>query len=559
MFRTLECESELLLGKTPQSIKKYELENLQDFKRIGKKIKSIQKTELLNSIRTADVCLIADFHTFEQAQRTALRIAREAVEEDQTWYLGLELVPSQFQIELDQYQAGKISTESFHKTISYAKEWGFPWKNYAPLFEWARKNQVRLIALNRPKPLDPRASDSDDLYHRDLWAAGIITDLFHLNLQKKIKSKMILLYGELHIGTLHLPKQIKRVSKEFLKRPLSTVIIHQNENNLYWKLAQQERELKTTIVRLKKNTFCVLSSTPWAKLQSLVNWAEGIDSDPLHSGAIDDLSLIYSYGNTIAKFFNSSPCSYESLNTHRIDQIGFLDSLEKNPDLTREEKRLISQLVSENQRFYLQKLNLAFLGSSSTNGIAEISGIYLLWNHLGSPLLNLHFFRKNTEDFFKNLIESSFGYFTSLIINPKRKCDLANDHLQRIADLERGESQRFKNELEARKITTQFLNSCYEKKERDRVMRQHLTLLKDPQWKTHSLFIASRFIGQIVGKKMHGALLSEKISVDWIKKVFLMEPQDSQNSNTKPFQTIFELLKQKIEWTEIKGSKHDEL
>ncbi|NBU20345.1 hypothetical protein EBS43_02855, partial [bacterium] len=270
IFYSLQTEIDFLLGKQPESISKYAKENNKDF--ILSKAKSptlITKDALLRRINEADVTFIGDYHTFDQAQRTALRMIREVITPASHWVIGLEMIPSQYQQELDDFQAGKLTVKEFHESIQYSQEWGFSWKNYEPIFQWAKENRIRLIALNQPKILSAHSQQSSDLKERDRWAAGIITDLFRL----ENGLKMMVLYGELHIGTSHLPKQLKLISEQFLERPLQSVTIHQNHDQLYWKIAQSVPHQKPAILELNEHVFCVFSSTPWAKLQSLMSWA----------------------------------------------------------------------------------------------------------------------------------------------------------------------------------------------------------------------------------------------------------------------------------------------
>ncbi len=545
IFRSLQKEADFLLGRTPHSIRKYEIENQKDFRSSRKNLQPVQKSELIQSIRSADVSLIADFHTFEQAQKTALRLAREAVQEDELWYLGLELVSSHFQEALDQFQSGKISTETFHETISYSQEWGFPWSNYAPLFDWAKKNNVRLIALNRPKIFSPQDPLGDDLHQRDLWAAGIITDLFHADRQSKKQPKMVVLYGELHIGNAHLPKQIKMISRSFLQRSLSTLVIHQNENSLYWKLAEQGSELATAITKLKKDTYCVFSSTPWSKLQSLVNWAEGGPAAPIHE-EMDDISLISSYGQVLTEFFKIPPCNYESLSTFRIEQSGFLEDLQQNPEFSKAERLLLRNLIQHNQRFYVQKLGLAFLGTSSGNGLAELAAIHLLRCGAGQKNALPHFFGKKSEYFYHHLMDGVFGFFGSLILNPKRKCDLVLDHLQRIEALQAGSLPTYKQELRARSLTLEFLQSTF-----DPEKTQNIPLLP--------LFWATRYVGQIYGKALYSEVLSERISVNWVKALFCLDSTPQIPAAPPTSQVIFQALSQKLALMDWSASKNDQL
>src|SRR5205814_610599 len=112
--------------------------------------------------------------------------------------------------------------------------------------------------------------DREGLARRDRWAAGVIVD----RMGSGRDARMICLMGELHLASKHLPRQIAIVSKAHLGVKLTTTVVHQNRDEIFWKLARKGRAHDSSVVRVGKN-YCVISSTPWAKLQSLVNWIEG--------------------------------------------------------------------------------------------------------------------------------------------------------------------------------------------------------------------------------------------------------------------------------------------
>jgi hypothetical protein len=247
ILKALKADSEYLLGKTPDLIVSYARENRVDFYPATRKPRTVSKNELIRAIRSKNITFFADFHTFDQAQLGALRIFREVVRPSEDWCLGLEMIPSQFQKELDQFQANQISVQEFHKLISYRKEWGFPWKNYAPLFKWAREAQVKLIALNRPKEIFISPGESE-LHSRDQWASGIITDL----IQNNQKLQMLVLYGEHHVGSRHLPARFKETSESLVEIPLTWAVVHQNEDSLYWRAVAENLDLQREAIQLKK-------------------------------------------------------------------------------------------------------------------------------------------------------------------------------------------------------------------------------------------------------------------------------------------------------------------
>ena len=98
IFRSLEAEAELLLGKPPLAIRQYARESQQDFRSASKRAIPATKTEIVKAMQSADVAFVADFHPFAQAQKTALRLIREAIyAAEHEWLIGLELIPSHFQ------------------------------------------------------------------------------------------------------------------------------------------------------------------------------------------------------------------------------------------------------------------------------------------------------------------------------------------------------------------------------------------------------------------------------------------------------------------------------
>ena len=526
IFRSLHQEADRLLGEQPKEIKKYEKQYETDLAKLGKSMQSVSKNELIKTIRSHDVTFVADFHTFHQAQRTALRIMRDAILPDEYWWVGLELIPSHFQDILDQFQAGKIDLQTFHEKIQYEDQWGFPWKNYAPIFDWARERGVRLIALNRPREFFHasaslrRAKTDTELQSRDQWAAGIITDLFSTEIKRKNHYRMLVLYGELHLSHTHLPKQLAEISKTFLKTPLSWSCVHQNNDLIYWKLAKAQKENYVNILRFKKNSFCIISSTPWTKLQSLVTWAEG-DSHLLTLSAsdfedeitheTDYLSMFKSYGQTISEFLNITPPLYEKLTVKTIQQADFVDSVTER--YSQKEKKIISHFIRSNQEIYLAQESIAYLGTPSQNRVAELAAFHLLKTRTKTSELT----SKSRDDFFRLILEASFGFFGSLVINPRRKCDLIADHARRLKELKKINKNINKQEIMARRLTLKI----FEQKKS----------IKQLESTPLCLMMSARYVGQILGKKLYQALLAEEVTLDFVRKNFFSKELQRESKN----------------------------
>ncbi len=508
IYRSLEREARSLLGDTPAAIQKYERERNRDF--LGRHTISTRQ-QLIDAVRAADVTWIGDYHTLGQSQRTALRIMRDAVKSGENWMIGLELIPSQYQDVLDRYQAGRLSLEAFHAKIRYREEWGFPWKNYAPIFEWARKHSVRIIALNRPRALIYRDFKQDftaretvssvDLHERDLWAAGIVTDQFaEAQRLNSGRLRMLVLYGELHAARAHLAAKLTRVSLAFLNKPLRSLSIHQNHDATYWRLAEKERELHAQVLKLGSDAWCVLTTPPWARLQSLIASIEGQDLED--SDGPDDLYWMKKYGETIASFLGLRCPSFESVTLKTIENADFVESLDpKRGDST----QLAQSLMGANQRFYLPGHELAYLAVPSLNGVAELAALHVYHSQKKSspPASLVH----------AKVLESAFAFLGSLILNPRRKCDLRNDLKRRIRQLHAGARASHAGELDARQLAVALLDR--------RQADTHTALTRT---------LGARYAGRALAKALHPLLLSSRHGGAEFNRIvkLLLESQTSE-------------------------------
>jgi len=70
--------------------------------------------------------------------------------------IGLEMVQQPYQSYLDDYIAGKINEREMLKGIEWYDRWVYDFRLYRPIFDYARKNKIPMIALNIPKELTRR-------------------------------------------------------------------------------------------------------------------------------------------------------------------------------------------------------------------------------------------------------------------------------------------------------------------------------------------------------------------------------------------------------------------
>jgi hypothetical protein len=241
--------------------------------------------------------------------------------------LGMECISSQHQPHLDQWLRGQTSEDQFLRAVQYDEAWGFPWENYRGLFHFARDHGMEIVALNRPRELLPPhaampvAKRAGDLGARDEWAAGLIVD----ELLRPRARKVIAVYGEYHLSPSHLPTSIREVARRNGLTAPEYLVLHQNRDELFWKLAAKGLEQHASLIALEGNHLCVFSGTPWTKLQSLVNWIRGdrarfVDED---EGDAEEefLQWMRIYGNGVSKFFQIPDAGYGTLHLAKWEDL----------------------------------------------------------------------------------------------------------------------------------------------------------------------------------------------------------------------------------------------
>jgi uncharacterized iron-regulated protein len=255
IYASLQKEAASLLGRTPIGIRNYERTYQRELEKLEKNARPTTMTKLVSRARDADVLLIGDYHTYGQSQRAVLRLLRELATKipPREMVLGMECISSQHQPNLDQWLRGQISEDQFLRAVQYDEAWGFPWENYRGLFHFARDHGMEILALNRPRELHPPiaaipiAKRAGDLGARDEWAAGIIVD----ELLRPRARKVIAVYGEYHLSPSHLPAATREVARRNGLAAPELLVLHQNRDELFWKLAAKGLEQSASLIALE--------------------------------------------------------------------------------------------------------------------------------------------------------------------------------------------------------------------------------------------------------------------------------------------------------------------
>jgi uncharacterized iron-regulated protein len=365
---------------------------------------------------------LGDFHTFDQNIRNVLRILKVILNEKNNCIVALEMVDAKYQFYIDTYLQGHITDLEFLESIDYHDSWRFPWTHYKLIFELAKENGIKIIGLNT----------TGNLIERDKFAAELISHTHKTHPD----SQVLVLYGELHLTANKIPSLVKHKNKN-----LSSVIIHQNLDEVYWK--QIELGKNDKVVKFNDDEYCINSAPPWIKYESMIYWYENLSNDPdfdIHEYIIENGKKIFgddtheNFHLICQEMISAISIDFdldqlEDFNLHDHTSLEFIeDKVLELP--TKEIVSFYNYLFETGQSFKLPDETIFYCSSYSMNRMAYLAGIhifhyfYRMKNQLAVATFNSE---KKADKFILFCFESLFAFFFSKIINPHRKCEMYLD------------------------------------------------------------------------------------------------------------------------------------
>lgn len=409
-----------LEGEVTPELKTYRKDQVESSKR---PFSSSNIDELKASVSASDIIYLGDFHTFDQNIRNVLRVLKVIASGDKNCAIGLEMVHARHQVCLDAYMGNQLTELEFLESIHYHNSWRFPWTHYKLIFELAKKHDIQMIALNT----------DGGLRDRDAYAANILVE----NLNLAPAAQIVVVYGELHISRDKIPALVENKMPD-----VKQTIIHQNLDEVYWKLKNDDEESEK-IIKFDSNEFCINSAPPWVKYESMIYWYENLDDDPdfdIHEYIIENGKKIFS-DDTFENFFtissqlaktlrlNIDEDELESFNLRDHTGLEFIE--EKIQSLgSAPLAKFYNDLIAKGQSFRLAGEDTFYCSSYSMNRISYLAGVHIFYNWLKT---NRAFedSKLEAEDkesiFYRSLLECMHAFFFSKIMNPHRKCDMYYD------------------------------------------------------------------------------------------------------------------------------------
>ena len=109
--------------------------------------------EIIDRLRHFRAVLVGEIHTEYTHHLVQLAIIQGLHRRGIPVTIGLEQIQQPFQYSLDDYLEGTINEREFLRRSEYFRRWGYDFRLYKPIFDYAREQGIPLVALNVPTEL----------------------------------------------------------------------------------------------------------------------------------------------------------------------------------------------------------------------------------------------------------------------------------------------------------------------------------------------------------------------------------------------------------------------
>lgn len=114
----------------------------------GERPRVIGAMALLAEMAKRDVVLLGEHHDEDDHHRWQVQVLAALHAQRPNMVIGFEMFPRRVQSALDRWVAGELTVKEFLAQSQWSKIWNMPAELYLPLFEFARINRIRMVALN---------------------------------------------------------------------------------------------------------------------------------------------------------------------------------------------------------------------------------------------------------------------------------------------------------------------------------------------------------------------------------------------------------------------------
>ena len=397
-YQAVRLQVQSILGRESTDLLKYRKVYESELKGLNYSV--VRKSNFNQSIKKSNLILVGDFHALKQSSRSLLRLLRRS---DQPIILCVECIQSKDQLTLNSFIAGEITEKDFLSRIQWKRNWSFPWENYRPLFKWAQVHGAQVFGVNG-------TGRNSSLVARDEFSAKLIKKIR----EKNPVSQIWIQYGDLHLASKHLPKNLKKLL------PTDKIsVIFQSPEIVYFKIMEDRLEASTDVVQLSKNQWALTGMSPWVKWQDYQLYLESGFDKKIKRVEHDLTDTVALTVNLVSDSLGLKT-DLSALSVYASLDSSFLEQLDRLPRTVRVR---ILETIQDGNSTYIPELQVAFLARLTVNHVSKVAAQYIYFKQngyvetLGDP----------KKDFLKLIWLEMVTYLCSKIANPKRKSDTLQD------------------------------------------------------------------------------------------------------------------------------------
>lgn len=162
--------------------------------------KPVDLDPLILNLAQQQIVYLGETHDRAIDHQIQLEIIQKLHRSQPNLTIAFEQFQRPYQSVLNNYQNGKITEAQLLEQSEYVKRWGFSWVFYAPILQFAKNNQIPLIALNTPSEVTRKVSRQglDSLTFTD---RRFIPPLSEISIgPESYRDRLQKIYREMHQG-----------------------------------------------------------------------------------------------------------------------------------------------------------------------------------------------------------------------------------------------------------------------------------------------------------------------------------------------------------------------
>ncbi len=107
--------------------------------------------EMIDSLTKARLVYLGEVHTLKRHHQFQLRVIEALYHKGIPIAIGLEMLPFTCQVYLDRWVEGDLQEKEFLDLVDWKGNWNIDFDLYEPIFDFARKKKIPMLALNAPR------------------------------------------------------------------------------------------------------------------------------------------------------------------------------------------------------------------------------------------------------------------------------------------------------------------------------------------------------------------------------------------------------------------------